>query len=123
MRATCALVALGLSACQFPVEGWWEGEIGDVPSTLRLEQTGSAVEGELCSPEACDVVRGQTNENRVELVFGCSTCAFPRTRLHLELVDDALEGTASIEACPCDPEASECACSSWAVFRACDGPC
>jgi hypothetical protein len=118
-----ALLALGLCACQLPVEGWWQGEIGDIPSTLRLEQTGSAVEGELCSSQACDVVRGQTDDSRVELVFGCSTCAFPRTRLDLELFDDGLEGTAAIEDCPCAPEDSECVCNPRAVFSACDGPC
>jgi hypothetical protein len=122
-RTARIVLALGLPACQLPVEGWWEGEIGDGPRTLRLEQTGSALEGELCSPQACDDVRGQTDENRVELLFGCSTCAFPRGRLELELVDDALEGTASTEDCSCDPEDSSCACSARAIFRACDGPC
>lgn len=121
--ALVPLLASALTACQLPVEGWWEGEIGDGRRTLRIEQTGSAIEGELCSPEACDEVRGRTDENRVELLFGCSTCAFPRTRLDLELNGDALEGTAALEDCPCDPQASSCVCSARAVFTACDGPC
>lgn len=117
------LFTLGLAACQPSVEGWWEGEIGDTACTLRVEQTGSSLTGEICAANACEPLRGTAEEDRAEVSFGCATCNFPRTRLELQVGDGTLEGQAYLVDCDCAPGDASCTCRAHAYFDACDGAC
>jgi hypothetical protein len=117
------VLAASLVGCQPSVEGWWKGEIGAAPRTLRLAQTGSAVDGEICSPEVCEPLHGAMDEDWLELDFGCSTCNMPETQLHLQLTDQGLAGDASEVGCACPSAPAPCTCSTRARFNPCDGPC
>ncbi|HTJ81822.1 MAG TPA: hypothetical protein VL400_08850 [Polyangiaceae bacterium] len=118
-----ALASLALTGCQASVEGWWQGAIGETPCTLRLEQTGTSVEGDICSAQACEHVHGDVDESRAELGFGCAGCNFPRTRLEVEIGDTTLEGEAYLVDCPCDPSDEACVCRAHAYFTSCDEAC
>ncbi len=113
-----------LAACQPSVEGWWGGSIGDAPRTLRLEQTGSAIEGEICSEDACEPLHGSLDEDWLELTYGCASCSLPESKLHLQLTQgEALDGDAEEIGCGCPAAPAPCTCNPRAHFVACDGPC
>lgn len=118
--AALAMATLATGACKADVEGAWEGALGDEPASLRLEQHGSALEGELCTPASCEQVSGDLEERSLEL--GCQTCDPP---LVLELVLDrgAMIGEAYDPYCACDLDDEGCACRVEAAFYRCDGAC
>ena len=116
-------LALALAGCRADVEGWWSGEIGGEPRTLRLEQRGSTIEGEICSIDACAPLDGELLERRLELDFGCDFCAFPETSLDLELTHAGLEGDADVLLCRCEPGDEACSCRAYARFERCAGAC
>ena len=90
---------------------------------LKLEQTGSTLEGEVCSELACTPIEwGEIDERTIELFYGCEGCSLPPTSLDLVLDQGRLLGEANASPCRCD-DGDDCDCRAEATFFPCDGAC
>jgi len=118
-----AALALTTIACRTDVAGWWSGSADGEPLLLKLEQTGSILEGEVCTDQACTPIEwGDIEERSIELQYGCQSCGLPSTTLHLVVERGRLVGEADASPCACE-HGDQCDCLSDATFFPCQGAC
>lgn len=121
---TGMLLLCGSTACRQNVDGLWAGRVGGEELELRIEQTGSNLEGDVCTATECTPITwGSLEQREVELEFGCERCAVPETALNLVLDHDRLVGEAHASPCRCNDDGEDCDCRVAASFRRCDGAC
>ena len=116
-------MALATLGCRADVDGWWSGTVGGEPMLLKIEQTGSSLEGSVCTEEVCTpIAAGEIEDQYLEVFYGCDDCSLSGTRLDLVLHQGELVGDADASPCACE-DGDDCDCRSSATFYRCQGEC